>query len=577
MAYLLNNSHLSSATEVVIAPPMLHLDTMSSVLRDDIISCAAQNISSTGNGAFTGEISAEMLTDSGIGWTIVGHSERRTAGEADSEVAAKAAAALSKGVEVIFCIGEQLSEREAGKTFNVLEKQMEALVSRLEPDDWEGVVVAYEPVWAIGTGKVATPAQAQEAHAFLRQYLSNNVGLEAASNTRIIYGGSVNGANCKELAALPDIDGFLVGGASLKPEFVDIINCREDDTEMPKVGPINVGINGFGRIGRLVVRATQDNPLINVVAVNDPFISPEYMAYMQKYDTVHGPYPGPVEFEGDHLVVDDTPIRVFNGKSPSDIPWSEAKAEYVVDSTGIFKTVDACMPHITKGGAKKVVISCPSDDAPMFVMGVNQGKYHPDMQVVSNASCTTNCLAPLAKVVHDQFGIEEGLMTTVHAVTATQKTVDGPSMKDWRGGRGAGFNIIPSSTGAAKAVGKVIPDLAGKLTGMAFRVPTADVSVVDLTVKLKKAASYDEIKAAVAEAAEGELSGILGYTEDAVVSSDFISNPLSSVFDAEAGISLNDKFVKLVSWYDNEMGYSTRVVDLIQHMAVVDSIRLKEE
>ncbi|MBO7208834.1 MAG: type I glyceraldehyde-3-phosphate dehydrogenase [Clostridia bacterium] len=333
---------------------------------------------------------------------------------------------------------------------------------------------------------------------------------------------------------------------------------------------VNVGINGFGRIGRLVFRAAIERGNVEIKAINDPFIDPDYMVYMLSYDTVHGRFNGTVEAKENAIVVNGKEIKVFAEMDANNIPWAEAGAEYIVESTGVYTTMDKAKAHFT-GGAKKVVISAPSKDAPMFVMGVNNKEYKADMDIVSNASCTTNCLAPLAKVINDNFGIVEGLMTTVHATTATQKTVDGPSKKDWRGGRGAAFNIIPSSTGAAKAVGKVIPQLNGKLTGMAFRVPTADVSVVDLTCRLEKAASYDEIKAAVKAAADGEMKGILGYTEDAVVSSDFIHESRTSVFDAGAGISLNDNFVKLVAWYDNEWGYSNKVLDLITHMYSVDN------
>ncbi|ORZ14343.1 glyceraldehyde-3-phosphate dehydrogenase [Lobosporangium transversale] len=289
------------------------------------------------------------------------------------------------------------------------------------------------------------------------------------------------------------------------------------------------------------------------------------MVYMFKYDSTHGRYKGSVEAKDGFLIVDGHKITVYNSMKPEEIKWGEAEAEYVVESTGVFTTVDKASLHL-KGGAKKVVISAPSADAPMFVCGVNLDAYKPEYTVVSNASCTTNCLAPLAKIIHDNFGITEALMTTVHATTATQKTVDGPSSKDWRGGRGAGANIIPSSTGAAKAVGKVIPELNGKLTGMAFRVPTPDVSVVDLTARLSKPASYNDIKAAIKKAAEGEMKGIMAYTEDEVVSTDFIGDTHSSIFDAKAGIALSDTFVKLVSWYDNEVGYSTRVVELIEYM-----------
>ncbi|WP_226390984.1 type I glyceraldehyde-3-phosphate dehydrogenase [Penaeicola halotolerans] len=329
---------------------------------------------------------------------------------------------------------------------------------------------------------------------------------------------------------------------------------------------VKVGINGFGRIGRLVFRAAQERSDIQIVAIND-LIDVDYMAYMLKYDSTHGQFKGEVSVENGFLVVNGNKIRVTAEKNPANLKWGEVGADYVVESTGLFLTKESAQGHID-AGAKKVVMSAPSkDDTPMFVMGVNENTYTPDMQFVSNASCTTNCLAPLAKVIHDNWGIEEGLMTTVHATTATQKTVDGPSAKDWRGGRGAGQNIIPSSTGAAKAVGKVIPSLNGKLTGMSFRVPTPNVSVVDLTVRLSKPATYQEICAKMKEAANGELKGILGYTEDAVVSNDFIGDARTSIFDAEAGIQLSDRFVKLVAWYDNEWGYSNKVVDLISYIA----------
>jgi len=329
-----------------------------------------------------------------------------------------------------------------------------------------------------------------------------------------------------------------------------------------------IGINGFGRIGRLVLRAAVEKGA-TVVAINDPFIPLDYMVYMFKYDSTHGKFKGEVKEDGKFLYVNGNKITVFNERDPAAINWGGAGAEYVVESTGVFTTTDKALAH-TKGGAKKVIISAPSADAPMFVMGVNHEKYDKSLQVVSNASCTTNCLAPLAKVINDNFGILEGLMTTVHAVTATQKTVDGPSGKDWRGGRGAGQNIIPSSTGAAKAVGKVIPELNGKLTGMAFRVPTPDVSVVDLTVRIQKEASYEEICAKIKQASEGPLKGILGYTDEDLVSTDFVGDDRSSIFDAKAGIQLSKTFVKLVSWYDNEMGYSNRVIDLITYMQSKD-------
>ncbi|CAJ2668007.1 unnamed protein product [Trifolium pratense] len=329
---------------------------------------------------------------------------------------------------------------------------------------------------------------------------------------------------------------------------------------------IRIGINGFGRIGRLVARVALQRNDVELVAINDPFITTDYMTYMFKYDTVHGQWK---HFDlkvkdSKTLLFGEKTVAVFGTRNPEEIPWGEVGADYVVESTGVFTDKDKAAAHL-----KKVVISAPSKDAPMFVVGVNEKEYTSDLNIVSNASCTTNCLAPLAKVINDRFGIVEGLMTTVHAITATQKTVDGPSSKDWRGGRAASFNIIPSSTGAAKAVGKVLPVLNGKLTGMSFRVPTVDVSVVDLTVRLEKKATYDQIKAAIKEESEGKLKGILGYTEDDVVSTDFVGDSRSSIFDAKAGIALNENFVKLVSWYDNEWGYSTRVVDLIVHIANV--------
>ncbi|KAK3191309.1 glycerol-3-phosphate dehydrogenase [Lecanicillium sp. MT-2017a] len=335
------------------------------------------------------------------------------------------------------------------------------------------------------------------------------------------------------------------------------------------MAPIQVGINGFGRIGRIVFRNAVEHPDIDVVAVNDPFVEVTYAAYMLKYDSSHGVFKGDIAVDGKDLVVNGKKIRFYGERDPAAIPWKETNATYVVESTGVFTTTEKAKAHL-QGGAKKVIISAPSADAPMYVMGVNEKSYDGKADVISNASCTTNCLAPLAKVLHDEFGIVEGLMTTIHSYTATQKTVDGPSAKDWRGGRGAAQNIIPSSTGAAKAVGKVIPDLNGKLTGMSMRVPTPNVSVVDLTARLEKGASYDQIKAVVKKAAEGPLKGILAYTEDDIVSSDMNGNTNSSIFDAKAGISLNDNFVKVVSWYDNEWGYSRRVLDLLSYVAKAD-------
>ena len=330
---------------------------------------------------------------------------------------------------------------------------------------------------------------------------------------------------------------------------------------------MKIGINGFGRIGRLAFRAAVKKN-IDVVAIND-LVEPDYMAYMLKYDSTHGQFDGTIEVVNGNLVVNGKTIRVTAEKDPSNLKWGEVGAEYIIESTGLFLTQETAQKHID-AGAKKVVMSAPAkDDTPTFVMGVNHLTLTADQNIVSNASCTTNCLAPITKVLMDNFGIIEGLMTTVHATTATQKTVDGPSAKDWRGGRGASQNIIPSSTGAAKAVGLVIPAIKGKLTGMAFRVPVADVSVVDLTVRLEKPATYEQIKQAMKAASEGELKGILGYTEDDVVSQDFLGDARTSIFDANAGIALNDNFVKVVSWYDNEWGYSNKIVDLLMHMSTL--------
>lgn len=329
---------------------------------------------------------------------------------------------------------------------------------------------------------------------------------------------------------------------------------------------IKLGINGFGRIGNLSFQAALAKEGVEVVAVNDPFITADYMAYMTKYDTVHGRFQGTVEEKEGNLVVNGKEIKVYNEMDPHNIPWGELGVEYVLECSGVFTTLEKAQAHID-AGAKQVIISAPSKDAPMFVMGVNNEEYDPSMNIVSNASCTTNCLAPLAKVINDNFGIKDGLMTTVHATTATQKTVDGASKKDWRGGRAAAANIIPSSTGAAKAVGKVIPALNGKLTGMAFRVPTVDVSVVDLTCNLEKPATYEEICAAMKKASENEMKGIVEYVEDPVVSSDFTTDPHTSIFDSTAGIMLTDTFVKLVAWYDNEWGYSNKLVDLACYIA----------
>lgn len=336
-------------------------------------------------------------------------------------------------------------------------------------------------------------------------------------------------------------------------------------------GQIRVGINGFGRIGRLVLKAALKYPEIKVVAVNDPFLDPQYQAYLLTYDSVHGRVEGVAVNDKGHLTVHGQEIICFAEKSPAAIKWGEVGADIVIESSGIFLDIKSAGQHI-QGGAKKVIVTAPSPDAPMFVMGVNEDKYTADVHILSNASCTTNCLAPLAKVIHEKFGIIEGLMTTVHSATATQFVVDAPAKKDWRSGRAASVNIIPATTGAAKAVGSVLPALKGKLTGMAFRVPTIDVSVVDLTCRLEKGATYDEIKKVLKEASEGSMKGILGYTEHEAVSTDFIGDIRSSIVDANAGISLNPNFVKLISWYDNETGYSHRVVDLLRHVAKVSKL-----
>lgn len=331
---------------------------------------------------------------------------------------------------------------------------------------------------------------------------------------------------------------------------------------------IKVGINGFGRIGRLVFRAATKRDDIEILGINDPFIDPAYMEYMLKYDSAHGRFDGEVSHTDDSIIVNGKEVKVYDKMDPKEIPWGDLGVDYVLESTGVFTTTDKAQAHLD-AGAKKVVISAPSKDAPMFVMGVNNKEYKNDMDIVSNASCTTNCLAPLAKVINDNFGLVEGLMTTVHATTATQKTVDGPSKKDWRGGRAASANIIPSSTGAAKAVGKVIPELNGKLTGMSMRVPPIDGSVVDLTCRLEKGAKYEDVCKAVKEACEGDLKGIMSYTEDAIVSTDIVGDPHTSIFDATAGIALTDNFMKLIAWYDNEWGYSNKCLDLIAYMESV--------
>jgi len=560
---IMNEGALKKDVEVVVCPPSLYSSYVADNIRSDV-AVSAQDISLYSSGAYTGDLSGEMILDSGMQWTLTGHSERRTLhGETNAIVGTKTKLGLQAGLKVIACIGETLEQREAGDTLETVFAQMEGISAELTPECWSNVVIAYEPVWAIGTGEVATPEQAQEVHAALRQWIGENISENVADNTRIIYGGSANAGNSVELSGQEDIDGFLVGGASLTEEFIDV--CRAGGAGKSSSGTIGLGINGFGRIGRLVMRASVEKPGVQVRAINDPFIDIDYMVYMLKRDTVHGNFDGTIEAKDGILWVNGNPITVTQEMNPADIQWGDAGADYVCESTGAFTSVEDAGQHL-QGGAKKVIISAPSGDAPMFVMGVNENEYDSSMNVVSNASCTTNCLAPLAKVMNDTYGLESGLMTTVHAVTATQKTVDGPSQKDWRGGRAACYNIIPSSTGAAKAVGVVIPELNGKLTGMSFRVPTANVSCVDLTCNLSQGASYDDIMATLKKACDGPLKGIMTYTDDEVVSSDFIHDSHSSIIDVKAGIALDDKFVKLVSWYDNEWGYSNRVVDLAIHM-----------
>lgn len=392
----LNSGAVSKDTEVVISPPSLYLSDLKSSLRSDF-EVAAQNCSATGNGAYTGEISADMLNDMGVNWVILGHSERR-ANQAESNdlVASKAKVAQEKGLSVIGCLGEPKEVRDAGKTLEHVLAQLQAYAAQVQ--DWSKFVIAYEPIWAIGTGDVATPEQAQEVHAAIRKWLSDNVSADVAKSVRIIYGGSVNGKNSQELAGQPDIDGFLVGGASLKPEFIDIANSVTAANATAQ-GPVTVGINGFGRIGRLCLRAALRNPQVKIVAINDPFIDVKYMEYMFKYDSTHGRFNGHFEVDeaNNTISINGHKIKVYSSMKPGEIAWGDAGADYIIESTGAFTKTDGASQHLN-GGAKKVIISAPSADAPMFVMGVNEEKYTPDLSVVSNASCTTNCLAPLAKV-----------------------------------------------------------------------------------------------------------------------------------------------------------------------------------
>jgi glyceraldehyde 3-phosphate dehydrogenase len=409
---MINQSSFSQNTEIVICPSQVHIQGVAEKIRPDV-AVGAQDVWTGGNGAFTGETSADMLTDMGVNWAVVGHSERRGKGEANAEIAIKAKYALDKGLSVIACCGEPLENREAGTTNDYVFPQIQAYADVFTKEDWARVVVAYEPIWAIGTGKVATPEQAQDTHKDIREFIGKAVGADVAENTRILYGGSASAKTAPGLAAKEDIDGFLVGGASLKPEFADIINCQDNINTLK---PVNIGINGFGRIGRLVMRAAEGDPMVNIVAVNDPFIPTNYMEYMFKYDTTHGTYKGDVGMvDESNIQIDGQNIRVFNEMDPANIKWGDAGVDYVVESTGVFTTKESAGAHF-KGGAKKVIISAPSPDAPMFVMGVNEEKYEANMDVVSNASCTTNCLAPLAKVINDEFGLKEGLMTTIHGM-----------------------------------------------------------------------------------------------------------------------------------------------------------------
>lgn len=415
----------------------------------------------------------------------------------------------------------------------------------------------------------ATPEQAQDTHEAIRKYIGEIAGAEVAEECRILYGGSATAATAGGLSAKPDIDGFLVGGASLKPEFADIVNCNGKENSLK---PVRIGINGFGRIGRLVTRIIVEDDDTDMKAINGGSATADYMAYQYKYDSIHGIAKGTVEVDGDFLVLNGKKVQTSRCRDPKEVGWGALGADYVCESTGIFLTKETAQA-IIDGGAKKVIYSAPAkDDSQTIVMGVNEGEYDGSEDFISCASCTTNGLAPMVKAINDEFTITEALMTTVHAMTATQAVVDSSSRKDWRGGRAASGNIIPSSTGAAKAVTKVIPALQGKLTGMAFRVPTIDVSVVDLTCKLEKATTYEEICAVMKAKSEGEMKGVLGYCDEPLVSTDFESDSRSSIFDSQAGIMLNPNFVKLIAWYDNEWGYSCRVVDLMKHVAAYEAV-----
>lgn len=563
----LNGTTLDNKVRVAVAPSNLHIAPLRQGLRRDV-GLAVQDVAVPSKSPQTGNVNTTMVRDAGVEFAIIGHSERRAMGETDDVVVAKVVAALESGLTPIVCVGESPSARTDGTAKQAVEKQVKAIQSAI--GDLSRVIIAYEPIWAIGTSTPATTNDAQSMVSYIKSLSS--------SPCSVMYGGSVTPTNAAELASV--CDGFLVGGASLNPSSLLSIITNASPAASPSASlpvsplrprPLRVGISGFGRIGRLAGRIASVDPSIELVAINDPFINVDYMAYMMKYDSVHGTYKHQLQAinnskddptKKNMLYINGVGAVVSSEKDVSKIEWSSSNVDVVLDCSGKFKSIATAGAH----NAPKVIISCPSDDAPTFVMGVNHEQYDGVSRVVSNASCTTNCLAPVAKVLNDRFGIKEGLMTTVHAVTATQPTVDGASAKDWRGGRAAGVNSIPSSTGAAKAVGLVIPELKGKLTGMAVRIPTVDVSMVDLTVNLNKNTTINEIKQAMKEASEGSMKGVLGYTDEAVVSTDFISDPRSSIFDATASIALTPTFVKVISWYDNEYGYSARLLDLAKHI-----------
>jgi len=567
----------TSKCEVYVCPSMLHVAYCKDKFTNGAKVCP-QNCNFKGCGAFTGEMAVEQMKDMGMEWVMIGHSERREYfKETDELLAKKLKYILDAGMKCVVCIGEKLPEREKGleATMAVCIQQLEQMKHLLDP---KRVVIAYEPVWAIGTGVTASPQQAQETHAAIRKWIAEAVSPAVAEQIRIQYGGSANAKNAPELSACPDIDGFLVGGASLKPEFVDIVAAISSAKNYPPA--VKIGINGFGRIGRMVFQAICDQGLlgskIDVVGVVDMSTDAEYFAYQMKYDTVHSKFKHNVKvFSKDTLSVNGHNIKCIQAsrEGPAALPWSKLGVDYVIESTGIFVDSEKAKGHLT-AGAKKVIISAPGKgEVKTLVMGVNNTEYDKATHnIVSNASCTTNCLAPIVHVLlKEGIGIEKGLMTTIHSYTATQKTVDGVSAKDWRGGRAAACNIIPSATGAAKAVGEVLPATKGKLTGMAFRVPCPDVSVVDLTFTSEKDTSIEEIDRLLKEATKSYMKGVLAFTDEELVSQDFVHNVNSSIYDARATLQNNlpgeKRFFKVVSWYDNEWGYSNRVVDLLMHMA----------